>query len=137
MKLLKVLGHPILLVSIFPLLLIEGDNFGGLYLLYILLALPHGALYAVLAVLGPAALLIGYGVQTAKLKFTLNLMGLSLMIFSLVIFFAPGNKSQTFHLAITLSTFIVFGLVSLCFIVNTFIALCHPYQKEADFDTLL
>ena len=59
MKLLKILGHPILLISIFPLLLIEGDKLGGPFLLYILLALPHGASYAVLAVLGVAILLIG------------------------------------------------------------------------------
>lgn len=66
MKTIKFIGHPISLMIIFMLLIIEGDHFGGFYLLYILMALPHAAGYALLAVAGIASLLLGFKIHPEK-----------------------------------------------------------------------
>ncbi len=138
MKALKTIGHPIILICIFPMLLIEGDNFGGLYFLYLLMALPHGAPYAIFALLGIVLILIGSYVKmlSVRLRSKLNLTGVSLMMVSLIIFFYPGNKNQTFELVIPLISFAVFGLIATCFIINNTYSIFHTENQEPDLEFL-
>lgn len=122
MKAVNILGHPVLLISIYLLLIIEGAQFGGLYILYLLLALPHGGNYAVLAVIGIASVLLGYKIHWKSLYFfkpALYLIGYSLMILSLVFFFAKGGKERTFELTIPLLSFVLFGIISISFFIKT------------------
>jgi len=123
MKAIKLIGHPVILISIFLLLVIEGDAFGGIYLLYLLLALPHGAPYAIIALLGLIGVFIGYKVPGDKCyptKLVMRFVGLVFMLLSLILFFAKGNKNATFEEPIPLLSFVLFATSALCFLTRTF-----------------
>ncbi len=62
MKALKIIGHPVLLISLYLLLIIEGDQFGGFYLLYLVMAIPHGVPYAIVALIAFLCVFTGYKV---------------------------------------------------------------------------
>jgi len=121
MKTLKLIGHPVLFITLFLLLLIEGDEFGGLYLLYLLLALPHGAPYAIAALVGVICVLTGYNVgprQARLVKPIMYLTGFIIMVSSLFLFFGKGNKWETFSLTVPLLSVIFFSISSLFFLLN-------------------
>ncbi|MBA2499927.1 MAG: hypothetical protein H0V30_09400 [Chitinophagaceae bacterium] len=129
MKIIKVLGHPIVLIAIFLLLIIEGAHFGGFYLLYLLLAIPHGATYALLAIGGISLIVIVKSFvpnKSNKIRAILYLLGLLIMNTSLVIFFSRDEKTgnmETFEGGVPLISFIIFGVFMLCFLVNIFVDL--------------
>jgi hypothetical protein len=130
MKIIKWIGHPVILIIIYLLLIIEGDEFGGFYLLYLVLSLPHLVPYSVLAAAGIAGLIIAFNLGNEKYLFIkpfLYLFGFGLMVFSLILFFSKGNKEQTFHLSLPLMTFVIFAISSLCFLVYA----ASLFQKES------
>ena len=119
MKILKIAGHPVLVMSVFLLLLISGESFGGFYVLYILLGLPHGVPDALLAVGGLAVMLLGYKIyrkQFSPIKPLLYLAGNALMIYSLFVFFrmSKGYNDATFHQTVPFISFVLYGLCVLC-----------------------
>ena len=125
MRILNILSHPVLLISIFLLVLISGEAFGGVYLLYLVLALPYGAIHALLAVAGIAILLISFAKYGRVNKYLigplLNLTGLALLISSLYSFFANDTKNynaSTFEQTVPLLSFALFALFSLIFILD-------------------
>ena len=132
MKVIKLIGHPVSLVIIFMLLIIEGNHFGGFYLLYLLMALPHAAAYGLLALAGIASLLLGFKIQPEKkiINKLLSISGLVFMILSLILFFAKGNKDATFEQTIPLLTFILFGISIICFLVTTFLGKMKSNGKK-------
>lgn len=120
MKAYIILGHPLVLIGIFLLLIIEGNHFGGFYLLYLLLALPHAALYALLAVAGILLIILGNKVVKKTSKIIMLSLGLSMMLLSLVVFFGRGDdKTGTFEQFIPLASFCLFGVSMICFIINS------------------
>lgn len=122
MRIIKWIGHPVALVIVYLLLIISGDNFGGIYLLYLVLSLPHAVPYAVLAGLGIAGVVIAFNIHSKAMLFIkplLYLVGIALMIFSLVLFFETGYNWNTFRETVPLSTFILFGICSICFLIRT------------------
>ncbi|MFL5788121.1 MAG: hypothetical protein ACJ748_08710 [Flavisolibacter sp.] len=134
MNLLKIVGSPVVLIIIYLLLIIEGDNFGGFFLLYLVLALPHGAPYALLAALGIACLIVGFNLNMTKRKFIkpiLYLFGYCLMVGSLIMFFGIGNKWATFELTVPLFTFILFAFCSIIYLLYAF-SLLIDTRKEID-----
>ena len=141
MKIIKILGHPIVLVTIFLLLIIEGAHFGGFYLLYLLLAIPHGATYAIMAIAGIILIVIAKGFITNnsnKLRAVLYLLGLLIMNASLVLFFSRDEKTgnmETFQGGVPLISFIIFGVIMLCFLVNIFMDL-SKYRSALTSTTL-
>lgn len=141
MKAIKILGHPIALMSMFLLLMIEGDNFGGFYLLYLLLAAPHGAPYAIVALLGLIAVFTGYKMQRGKFQVVrpvLQLVGLGLMLISLLLFFVKGNKSETFSEAVPLFSFLLFAVIAICFLIRALLQLFQAnLDKDQNLDTII
>lgn len=122
MRIIKWIGHPVALLIVYLLLIIEGDNFGGIYLLYLVLSLPHGVPYAVAAALGIATVVVAFnmnGPRFTLLKTVLYLLGFCLMILSLLLFFERGYSWETFQIGVPLSTFILFGICSICFLIRT------------------
>lgn len=131
MKAIKIIGHPIILSFIFLFLLIEGDHFGGFYLLYLLLALPHGAVYAILAFSGIIAVLSGsYRTISKTVRLFLSFVGIVLMLASLFMFFRSGNKYDTFKLTIPILTFILFGISTICYLFCLFRILGNTNNKD-------
>jgi FtsH-binding integral membrane protein len=137
MKAIKILGHPVILMSIFLLLIIEGEEFGGIYLIYLLFALPHAAAYALLALFGLILVTIGLARNRGASKPILYLVGITLMILSLVVFFSKGNKTATFHQAIPLLTFLLFALMVSCFVINAIKLLTNDQEVKNNFDLVI
>lgn len=132
MRAIKIIGHPIVVIGVFLFFIIEGDHFGGFYLLFLLFALPHGALYAITAVSGIASLIGGYQAKAIKWKQTLYVSGLILMTISLFTFFNKSDKTgvdATFRDTIPLLSFILLCLSVACFIARFFINGFKTYSK--------
>lgn len=123
MKLISLITHPVLVVTLFCLTLVSGQHFGGFYLLYIILALPHGGIHAVLALLGIGTLLFSYGRYQRQSKVLieplLNVLGVLLLYLSLYLFFLNSlhYNSATFEQPIPILSYVLFGVVSLGFLL--------------------
>jgi hypothetical protein len=125
MKATKIITHPYLLIAIFLLIIVSGEHWGGFYLLYLLLALPHGGAHAICAVLGIAILLFSYHKYHRSriyiIENLLNIIGALLLLLSLFLFFyndKRGYNSGTFSQAVPLIVLGLFSLVALCFLAD-------------------
>lgn len=135
MKIINIIGHPVLVMSLYLLILISGESFGGFYLLYILMGLPFGAIHAVTALIGLCLVFIGYKIYRKKpslLKPFLYILGISTMIIALVLFFERSNgyNDATFYQTIPLITFILYSLSALCFIINAFLLVARFFRHK-------
>jgi amino acid transporter len=132
MKIIKWIGHPVILVVLYLLLIIEGDEFGGFYMLYLFLSLPHLVPYSIIAAAGLSFIIIAFNSKRSEKRiFAFYLFGYLLMLLSLIIFFSKGNKWKTFELDIPLLSFIVFGISSLCFLGWIFSLFQKSLSKSA------
>jgi hypothetical protein len=128
MKPINMLGNPAVLITVFCLILISGEHWGGFYLMYILLGLPHGAVHSIIAVAAIALLLFSH--YKYKSAFTniaesmLNIAGVVFLCLSLFFFFYRDRHQYnypTFNQALPLVILGVFALLALCFMgVNIF-----------------
>lgn len=124
MKISKIIQNPLLLIVSFLFIVISGESFGGFYLLYLLLALPHGSLHSLLAVLGIVILISVYikngsGTNAATLVI-INTTGVACLVSSLLIFFLndkEGYNNGTFHQLIPLLSLIIFSFIAFGFMV--------------------
>ena len=135
MKAVKIVGHPIFFLCSYLLFITEGQSFGGFYMIYLLVALPHFALYAVLAVLGIAGVIIGYNFLTYERKiskFVVSLIGFLLMVLSLIDFFMTGDQSRTFQLKLPTITFVVLSICCFGFITNLFLEFKHVSNRKTN-----
>jgi hypothetical protein len=138
MKLIKIIGHPVLVMSIFLLILISSEKFGGFYLLYLIMGLPHGAPHTLIALAGLLAMLIGYKIhpkQVVFIKPLLYMLGDLLMVTALIIFFSSskGNHNSTFEQTVPLTILGLFGvcvLSNLLLIVSLFLKLQGKNDKQ-------
>ncbi len=137
MKALKIIGHPVLIISIFLLILISGQAFGGPYLLYLILGLPHGATYAVSGFVGLVCLFISYkiyrGEPTHWIKPALALTGIGGLLYSLYVFFADDRlhyNYSTFEQSVPLLSLILFGVSIACGIVISVFTLIEFISKK-------
>lgn len=128
MKILQFITHPIFLIFYFMFILISGEHLGGFYLLYILLALPHGGIHAIFAFLGIGILVLNY--NKYKNRFNnliepfLNIIGALLLIISLFSFFyndVDRYNYGTFYETVPLVILILFIMVILMFLIKNFI----------------
>ena len=81
MKTFNILTHPLLLITSFLFILISGEHLGGFYLMYILIALPHGGIHSLLALTGIVLLVCSYSKYKSTNKIflipTLDILGVS------------------------------------------------------------
>lgn len=125
MKIINIIGHPVLVMCMFLLIIISGEHFGGFYLLYILMGLSGGAPHAILALVGLLFVFIGYKVYRSKpniIKPFLYVIGISNMILALITFFdkSQGYNDGTFVQTVPLITLILFSLCTFFCIIHTF-----------------
>ncbi|OLY95042.1 hypothetical protein BUE76_23305 [Cnuella takakiae] len=123
MKTLQFFTAPYLLISAFLLILISGEMLGGPYLLYLLLALPHGGIHALLAIGGILCLVLAHTqlnwAANGILKLIANTLGVLLLTASLCSFFyndTGGYNISTFEQAVPLGSMIITGLIALLFL---------------------
>ena len=91
MKIISILGYPLTIISVFFLLLISGRAFGGPYIVYLLIGLPHGADYSLFAVFGILCLCVTMYITKPNkyywVKAALMITGIILLALSLLVFF--------------------------------------------------
>lgn len=141
MKIIKIITNPYLLILSFILILISGESFGGFYLLYILLALPHGGIHAILAVLGIGMLLFGFHKykrqRIYRIESIFNIIGALLLFFSIFFFFYndEGYNDATFQQVMPLVSIAIFSLLLISFLA--FNIFYNPDGRGAIHDTSL
>ena len=119
MKLIKICGHPVLVMSLYLLLLISGRSFGGFYAVYILMGLMGGTTDSILSLIGLGIMLLGYKLfrkQYHPIKSLLYILGNAVMIYGLVTFFriTKGYNDGTFEQTIPLISFTIYGVSVFC-----------------------
>jgi cytochrome bd-type quinol oxidase subunit 2 len=130
MKLIKIITHPALLISSFCLIIISGEHWGGFYLLYLLLALPHGGIHAMIAVAGIILLLLNKRKHSSfrryKIQQILYITGAICLVLSLYLFFhndPKGYNLGTFEQWVPLISLALFGLLATGFVSYHFMLL--------------
>jgi TRAP-type uncharacterized transport system fused permease subunit len=125
MKVFKILSHPYTLIICFLMILISGEHLGGFYILYLLLALPHGAIHSILALAGIGVLLFTfYRFQRKKVhraEILLNVLGLALLFLSIYLFFANDKQHYnfgTFEQVVPVSTLFFTGVIATLFLTD-------------------
>jgi hypothetical protein len=127
MKVIKVISHPYILITVFLMILISGEHFGGVYLLYLLLGLRIGAIHSILGLMGIVLLLISnhrfQSEDKLSVRGTMDIIGCFLLLLSIYLFFSNDREHYnygTFSQLIPLISLILFLTVSLLFIVTNF-----------------
>ena len=130
MKTLKIITHPVTIIIWFLFILIIGEHLGGFYLLYILLALPHGSAHAVLATLGIILLLLNKYIYDRKLYYwikpLLNIAGVVMLPLSLFLFFYTDKdhyNESTFYQAVPVTILGIFFILVIIFFLKNIIYL--------------
>lgn len=106
--------------------MINGENSRSVYILYILMALPFGALHSLLAIAGIITLVISYHgfLNKRSIMKVLNLVGFMLLFAALYYFFWADKHHfnyGTFQETVPLLTLIITALIAACFLVGTFL----------------
>lgn len=122
MKAIKIITHPVLLIISFLFILISGKSFGGFYMLYLLLALPHGGVHSLVAVAGILLLVFALVRFRRENKYMIeaiiNIIGAACLVISLFLFFnkdKSGYNEGTFEQIVPQMTLLLFGLLVLSF----------------------
>ena len=137
MKIIKIITHPLALIISFLLVIISGEHLGGFYLLYILLALPHGGIHSVLAVVGIIILLFNHYSLRDRLNLytgiVLNFVGSLLLFLSLYYFFINDRHHYnygTFYQTVPLITIVLFVLLLVSFCGANLYRLLHSSATQ-------
>lgn len=123
MKAVKIVSNPYTLTISFLFIIISGQHLGGFYIIYLLLALPHFGIYAILALIGILLLLITFHSKKLKSSITgpiVNIVGALMLSASIFLFFYTDNEHYnygTFYQLVPLVTLILFSIISLTSIV--------------------
>ncbi len=129
MKVIKLFGHPVMTICLFLVILITGESIGGVYLFYLLLALPHALIHSIFAISGIIILVVSYS-SIKKIgslaKSYMNIAGILLLVLSLFSFFYndKGHYNYgTFHSIPFWITFSLFAISALSLLSLTVINL--------------
>lgn len=123
MSINKIITHPYTLLMVLSCVLVSGDHWGGVFLFYILLGLPHGSAPSLLLIAGTCILVFSHyhyrRTFNSWAEFILNMVGIFLLGGSLFVFFYQdkgGYNENSFHQTIPLLSVLLFSLLSLYFI---------------------
>jgi membrane-bound ClpP family serine protease len=136
MKAIRIITHPYTTIISFCMIMISGQHLGGFYLLYLLLALPHGGIHALLALFGVMLLLISYNKYKRKklylIENIINVIGIILLILSLYLFFYNDKEHynySTFYQLLPQITLIIFSIIAVVFLFDN---LTHLFKNTTD-----
>jgi hypothetical protein len=138
MKVIKIIGHPVLVMSLFLVLLISGRSFGGFFMLYIIMGLPAGTSDSILSIIGLSIMFTGYKIYRKyyhPLKPILYIIGNSVMLIALATFFkvTKGYNISTFEQTLPILSFIFYGVSVICnivFSINLLFTKCVQSNKD-------
>jgi integral membrane sensor domain MASE1 len=125
MKLIKIVTHPYIIIISFFIILINGEGFGGFYLLYLLMGLPYGAIHSLLAFFGIVILLFAYYKFRKKkeriIECLTEIFAVFLLILSLSAFFYNDKQHYnygTFTELVPVIMLILFLLIAMISILT-------------------
>jgi len=135
MKLTHFFMSPYLLITAFLLVLISGEHWGGFYLIYLLLALPHGGIHALLGTGGILCLVLGHNIplRHGGKKLLVAIVGIILLVGSLFFFFyndKSGYNDGTFEQAIPLLTFVIAGALAMIYLILNVIQYLNTHKPN-------
>lgn len=121
----NIITHPYIVIISFFIIMISGQHLGGFYLLYLLLALPHGGMHSLLALFGIVLLLISYNKYKRKkiylIESIINMVAIVLLILSLFSFFYNDKEHYnfgTFYQIVPQITLVAFSVIALTFLLD-------------------
>lgn len=127
MKTVQLFRHPYAIIISFFAIMISGQHLGGFYLLYILLALPHGSSHALLALFGVLLLLSVArkyaGITMPVIGNVLCILAVTLLVLSLFFFFYNDTHHynyDTFKFWLSLVSLALFFFCSISSLVANF-----------------
>ena len=112
MKILRIITHPYTVIISFFIILINGEAWGGFFLLYLLLGLPYGAIHSVLALIAILILVLNlhkYHRRETVKGCLLEILGVLLLLLSLFLFFYNDTTHYnygTFYILVPLITLV-------------------------------
>lgn len=137
MKIISILGYPLTIISSFFLLLISGRAFGGPYIIYLLLGLPHGADYSIFAIFGILSLCVTMYITRPNknywIKSALMIAGIILLGLSLFVFFQNDRMRYnyaTFEQTVPVISIVVFGITVLCGLIISVMQILNFHTKK-------
>src|SRR5439155_27050777 len=135
----KIITHPLTVVISFIVIVISDEQFGGFYLLYLLMGLIHGAIHSVGGFLGIALLLFS-NIKSKQwsrniISACVNLSGVILLWLSLFLFFYNDKSNyniSTLYQLLPQILLLVFLSISICFFVHN-VLLLLKYSKNNNY----
>ncbi len=138
MKIIKILTHPYTVIISLFIILINGEGFGGFFILYLLFGLPYAVIHSLLALLGVVLLLANYSNYRGKKEglpnYAIEIMGVLLLILSIFIFFYRDKQHYnygTFVQLVPVITLILFAIIALLSIVVNVISIYKIVTKKS------
>jgi hypothetical protein len=133
----KFITHPLTVTISFLIIIISGQQFGGFYLLYLLLGLPHAAIHSILGVFGVVLLLFNM-LQSNKgnrnqISPFIN-VGAILLLWLSLFFFFYNDKSDynmaTFYQLLPQILLLLFFVTSIYFFVDNILLLIKNSNND-------
>lgn len=137
MRIIRIITNPYTLIISFLIIIISGEHLGNFYFTYLLLALPHFGIYAILALIGIVLILITYHTKKTNASLIepiLNLAGILLLLASVFIFFYTDDEHYnygTFYQVVPQITLILFLIIALASIVVNVISIYKTLEKRS------
>lgn len=138
MKIIKILTHPYTVILSLFIILINGEGFGGFFILYLLFGLPYAVIHSLLALLGVVLLLANYSKYRGKKEglpnYAIEIIGVVLLILSIFIFFYRDKQHYnygTFVQLVPVITLILFAIIALSSIVVNVISIYKIVAKKS------
>ncbi len=111
----KAMSHPVMQLISFSIIMIGGEIFAAPYLWYVRYASADGQVFAIVGVIAMMVSLVSIPVR----RYGLQLLGLTIMWVSLIIFFAQAHhKASMFQFPITEITLLLFIAVSVSVLIK-------------------
>ena len=137
MKVITIIKSPIALMISFCLIIISGEQTGGFYIIYLIMGLiKASSMHSILGLAGILLLFAGITSSYSKKIFLASLfkcIAVLMMIFSLILFFYNDSRQYniaTFHQIIPLATVVLFGILSLIFLLFNVRELVNNVQRK-------
>jgi hypothetical protein len=133
MKIIKILTHPLLVLLSFSFIMISGESFGGPYILYIAMALPHGSSHAILAIIGAVLIVCSELKLKNFLAVAFNGVGVTCLLCSLYSFFTRSDyNNDTFNQTVPLITLYTFGILAVGLLLRSLITYIMLTKSRTD-----
>jgi hypothetical protein len=138
MKVIKIITHPYTVIISLFIILINGEGWGGFFVLYLLFGLPYAVIHSLLALLGVVLLLVNYykykGKKEGLSNYVIEIIGVFLLMLSIFIFFYTDKQHYnygTFYQLVPVITLILFTIIALSSIIVNIISVYKTAAKKS------